>query len=122
MRKFIKIIIFVAALVLMPQILSAQISFSGNASVYNMNNQKIGQQYIYADMKNGEGIMKIGNLTMKAYVRDIRRDNRVGLTAYALRLYTKDNKELGVAVTKYDKGGYTLVCNFGDGRLRFDLN
>lgn len=122
MGKLLKTLIVAVILVALPQILSAQIKFSGNADVYDTtNNQKIGSQYIYADINNGVGTMRIGSLTMRAYVYETMRDNKVGLTAFALKLYTSDDKELRIAVTKYDRGGYTMVVFYHDGKLRYDL-
>ena len=71
MKKVISLLIcMVIGIVTM----SAQVRFSANANVYKQdNNQKIGEQYIAANINNGVGTMTLGSLTLKAVITNTMR-------------------------------------------------
>lgn len=59
------ILLFICLIIVGIGTMSAQVRFSATANVYsNDNNQKIGRQYIAANItNNGVGTMTLGNLT-----------------------------------------------------------
>ena len=122
MKKFITLFATVT-LLLVSHICQGQINFSKTANVYdNSNNAKVGQQYIAANITNGTGTMTIGNRTMKATVTNTKRDNYYMMTAYSVELVTPDKKYLDVVITKRDKGTYSVLVYFADGKLRYDFS
>ena len=121
MKKFITLFATVA-LLLITHICQGQIHFSKTANVYDGNNAKVGQQYIAANITNGTGTMTIGNRTMKATVTNSKRDNYYMMTAYSVELVTSDKKYLDVVITKRDKGTYSVLVYFADGKLRYDFS
>ena len=101
MKKFITLFATVA-LLLVSHICQGQIHFSKTANVYDdSNNAKVGQQYIAANTK---------------------RDNYYLMTAYSVELVTPDKKYLDVVITKRDKGTYSVLVYFADGKLRYDFS
>ena len=122
MKKFITLFATVT-LLLVSHICQGQIHFSKNANVYDdSNNAKVGQQYIAANITNGTGTMTIGSRTMKAIVTNTKRDNYYMMTAYSVELVTQDKKYLDVVITKRDKGTYSVLVYFADGKLRYDFS
>lgn len=122
MKKFITLFATVT-LLLVSHICQGQIHFSQNANVYDdSNNAKVGQQYIAANITNGMGTMTIGSRTMKATVTNTKRDNYYMMTAYSVELVTPDKKYLDVVITKRDKGTYSVLVYFADGKLRYDFS
>ena len=122
MKKFITLFATVA-LFLVSHICQGQIHFSKTANVYDdSNNAKVGQQYIAANITNGTGTMTIGNRTMKATVTNTKRDNYYMMTAYSVELVTPDKKYLDVVITKRDKGTYSVLVYFADGKMRYDFS
>ena len=122
MKKFITLFATVA-LLLVSHICQGQIHFPKTANVYDdSNNAKVGQQYIAANITNGTGTMTIGNRTMKATVTNTKRDNYYMMTAYSVELVTPDKKYLDVVITKRDKGTYSVLVYFADGKLRYDFS
>ena len=82
----------------------------------------LGQQYIAANITNGTGTMTIGSRTMKATVTNTKRDNYYMMTAYSVELVTPDEKYLDVVITKRDKGTYSVLVYFADGKMRYDFS
>ena len=122
MKKFITLFATVT-LLLVSHICQGQIHFSKNANVYDdSNNAKVGQQYIAANITNGTGTMTIGSRTMKATVTNTKRDNYYMMTAYSVELVTQDKKYLDEVITKRDKGTYSVLVYFADGKLRYDFS
>ena len=122
MRKFITLFATVT-LLLVSHICQGQLHFSQNANVYDVRtNAKVGQQYIAANITNGTGTMTIGSRTMKATVTNTKRDNYYMMTAYSVELVTPDKKYLDVVITKRDKGTYSVLVYFADGKLRYDFS
>ena len=101
---------------------SAQVRFSANANVYNnQTNQKVGSQYISANITNGSGTMTLGNIKMKAVITNSRRDNQYQMTAYSVSLRSSNGKTFEAVITKRDKGTYSVVVYYADGILRYDF-
>ena len=122
MKKFFTLFATLT-LLLVSHICQGQIHFSKTANVYNdSNNAKVGQQYIAANITNGTGTMTIGNRTMKATVTNTKRDNYYMMTAYSVELVTPDKKYLDVVITKRDKGTYSVLVYFADGKMRYDFS
>lgn len=104
--------------------ISAQVRFSANANVYNQNtNQKIGTQYIAANIENnGVGTVTLGNLTLKAVITNSKRDNIYRMTAYSVTLYSQSGKTVDVVMTIRDNETCTVLVYYGDGTLRYDFS
>lgn len=100
----------------------AQIRFSAKAQVADENNRNVGTQFISAEINNGIGVMQIGQIKLKAVVTNSQRDNRYSLSAYAVTLSSLDGKRVEAVITKYDKGGYTIVVYYGDGKLVYSIS
>lgn len=104
--------------------MSAQVRFSATANVYsNDNNQKIGRQYIAANIENnGVGTMTLGNLTLDAIITNTKRDNVYRMTAYSVTLYSQSGQTVDVVMTIRDDKTCTLLVYYGDGTLRYDFS
>lgn len=102
----------------------AQVRFSANADIYSQsNNQKVGTQYIAANIgNNGVGTMSLGSLTLKAVITNTKRDNIYNMTAYTAILYSQNGQTVDVAITMRDDGTCTVLVYYGDGTLRYDFS
>lgn len=118
-----KIITFFFCVIISIVTMSAQVRFSVNANVYSQNNnQRIGEQYIAANIDNsGSGTMTLGTLTLKAVITNIKRDVVYGMTAYSVVLYSERGQTVDAVMTIRDKGSYTVLVYYGDGTLRYDF-
>lgn len=101
--------------------INAQVRFSAYANVYNKQNQKVGNQFISANISNGSGSMTLGERTMRVIITNSVRNDTYKMSAYSATLSSPDGKTVDVVITKYDKGGYTILVYFGDGELRYDV-
>lgn len=122
--KKIATIIVTAVLLFVSQAAFCQVRTSGNAKVYDNNGNYKGTQYISAniDSSNPNGsTVTIGNLRLKARVNNTHRDSRYGISVYDCYLTTPDGKGVWACFNKYDNGHYTIVIDYADGKLRYDL-
>ena len=115
------ILLLIAFLLLYPVGLSAQIHFAANANAYDNNDRKVGNQYIAANISNGSGTMTIGNLKMKAIITNSQRNEQYKMTGYSVSLSASNGKSVETTITKHDKGTYTVVIYYADGKLRYDI-
>lgn len=104
--------------------MSAQICFTATANVYsNENNQKIGRQYIAANITNNRvGTMTLGNLTLKAIITNTKRDNVYNMTAYSVTLYSQSAQTVDAVMTIRDNETCTVLVYYRDGTLRYDFS
>ena len=121
MKRFC-VLFLVCLLSLLSQSAQAQIHFSAKAHVADEKNRSVGTQFISADINNGIGSMQIGQMKLKAVVTNSQRDSRYSLYAYALSLTSFDGRKVEAVITKYDKGGFTVVVYFGDGKLIYSIS
>lgn len=122
--KKIASIIFSAVLLFVSQVAFCQVHTSGNAKVYDNNGNYKGTQYVSAsiDSNNPSGsTVTIGNLRLKARITNSHRDSKYGISVYECYLSTPDGKGVWACFNKYDNGNYTIVINFADGKMRYDL-
>ena len=121
MKKLISLLI---CLIIGIVSMSAQVQFSVNADVYShSNNQKVGTQYIAANIgNNGVGTMSLGSLTLKAVITNTKRDNIYNMTAYAVTLYSQSGQAVDAVITMRDDGTCTVLVYYGDGTLRYDFS
>lgn len=120
MKRLISLLVCIVAGVVA---MSAQVRFSANADVYkHSNNQKVGKQYIAADIgTNGSGTMTLGSLTLKAVITNTKRDNFYKMTAYMVTLYSQSLQTVNAVITKRDDETCTVLVYYGDGALRYEL-
>lgn len=104
--------------------MSAQVLFSASANVYNnSNNQKVGTQYIAANIgNNGVGTMSLGSLTLKAIITNTQRDNSYNMTVYSVTLYSQSGQTVNAVMTLRDDRTCTVLVYYGDGTLRYDFS
>lgn len=119
-----KLISFLICLTIGIASMFAQVRFSANADIYSQsNNQKVGTQYIAANIgNNGVGTMSLGSLTLKAVITNTKRDNIYNMTAYTAILYSQNGQTVDVAITMRDDGTCTVLVYYGDGTLRYDFS
>ena len=118
------ILLFICLIIVGIGTMSAQVRFSATANVYsNDNNQKIGRQYIAANItNNGVGTMTLGNLTLDAIITNTKRDNVYRMTAYSVTLYSQSGQTVDVVMTIRDDKTCTVLVYYGDGTLRYDFS
>lgn len=118
------ILLFICLIIVGIGTMSAQICFTATANVYsNENNQKIGRQYIAANItNNGVGTITLGNLTLEAIVTNSKRDNVYRMTAYSVTLYSQSGQTVDVIITIRDDETCTVLVYYGDGPLRYDFS
>ena len=119
-KLFFLCVVFLLSLLV--QNAAAQVRFSANARVSDEKNRDVGTQFISAEINNGIGTMQIGQMKLKAVLTNSQRDNRYSLSAYSVTLSSLDGRRVEAVITKYDKGGYTVVVYFGDGKLVYSIS
>lgn len=101
----------------------SQIHFKTLTHAYNDDTgEKIGVQFISADITQGQGTMTIEDTEMKAVITNTVSDSSYGITGYALNLSTSNGKKVWATVSKYNDGRFTVLIHFAEGDVRYDID
>ena len=100
----------------------SQIHFDTLTRAYDESGEKIGVHFISANISQGVGILTVEDTKMQATVVNTTRNETYGITGYALSLAAPKGKKVDAAIRKYDDGRYTVVINFADGEVRYDID
>lgn len=112
---------FLLLLLLISQPSFSQIHFNTLTRAYDKSGNKIGVHFISADITHGKGVLSIEGKEMKASITDSTKNVSYGIIGYAL-LLTTNSKKVNAAISKYNDGRYTVVINFADGEVRYDID